>query len=191
MKKITKAQWLSITWCAFVVISGICLIILCIDSYNEEVAYREQARAEMRRLQEQVHETELYLQETKEYWSKVQHFLDGLNILPEQTVTYYAPYDSRGLCHNGNPNSTATGTKPKEGTMAVNPAVIPYGAEIMIVYKDGTVERGRAEDTGGMIRASRSKVDVFRWTHDEAMRDGKKEATVVWVKDGSVGLPGR
>ena len=121
------------------------------------------------------------IEEVQQSQAEVKAFFDRLNILPEQTVTYYAPYDSRGLCHDGTPNTTATGTKPRPGTMAVNPAVIPYGAEIAVIYRDGTVERGRAEDTGGMIRASRCKVDVFRWTHDEAVRDGKKDATVVWV----------
>lgn len=156
-------------------------VLVAINAILHEQAYREQSRAELQQMKLQLQETTQFIQETREHQERVQHFLDSLNILPEQTVTYYAPYDSRGLCHNGNPNSTATGANPREGTMAVNPAVIPYGAEIMIVYKDGTVERGRAEDTGGMIRASRSKVDVFRWTHDEAMRDGKKEATVVWI----------
>jgi 3D (Asp-Asp-Asp) domain-containing protein len=122
------------------------------------------------------------LEEAKLFRIQIKQFLDKLNIEPEQTITYYAPYDNKsGICSDGNPNNTATGAKPKEGTMAVNPAVIPYGAEIALIYKDGRIERGRAEDTGGAIRASRSKVDVFRWTHEQAIKDGKREATAVWI----------
>jgi 3D (Asp-Asp-Asp) domain-containing protein len=135
----------------------------------------EQRTAELKQIRQE-------LEEAKLFRIQVRQFLDKLNIEPEQTVTYYAPYDNKsGICSDGNPNSTATGTKPKEGTMAVNPAVIPYGAEIALIYKDGRIERGRAEDTGGAIRASRSKVDVFRRTHAEAIKDGKKEATAIWI----------
>jgi len=140
-----------------------------------------QMKLQLEDVTQTMEEAKRRIEEVQQSQAEVKAFFDRLNILPEQTVTYYAPYDSRGLCHDGTPNTTATGTKPRPGTMAVNPAVIPYGAEIAVIYRDGTVERGRAEDTGGMIRASRCKVDVFRWTHDEAVRDGKKEATVVWV----------
>ena len=163
-------------------------VLVGINARLHEQAYREQSRTEIRQMKLQLEDVTQTMKEAKRRIEEVQQsqaevkaFFDRLNILPEQTVTYYAPYDSRGLCHDGTPNTTATGTKPRPGTMAVNPAVIPYGAEIAVIYRDGTVERGRAEDTGGMIRASRCKVDVFRWTHDEAVRDGKKEATVVWV----------
>lgn len=97
-------------------------------------------------------------------------------------VTAYSPYDNvSGMENDGNPNKTATGTKPRPGTIAVDPKVIPYGSKIIIVYEDGTVEHGVAEDCGGLIKGN--VIDVFRQTHKEAVKHGRREATVIWYND--------
>ncbi len=97
-------------------------------------------------------------------------------------VTAYSPYDNvSGMCNDDNPNKTATGTKPRPGTIAVDPKVIPYGSKIIIVYEDGTVEHGIAEDCGGLIKGN--VIDVFRQTHKEAVKHGRREATVIWYND--------
>lgn len=96
-------------------------------------------------------------------------------------ISAYAPYDDRNYINSdGTPNSTATGTKPGPGTFAVDPNIIPYGSEVIILYPDGTVERGRAEDTGGAIKNYR--IDVFRHTYASAIKFGMKDATVIWYK---------
>ena len=96
-------------------------------------------------------------------------------------MTAYSPYDNvSGIENDGNPNSTATGTVPKEGTMAVDPRVIPYGSTIIVVYEDGSVEFGTAEDCGGAIKGKR--VDVFRRTYKETVKFGVRKATVIWFK---------
>lgn len=97
-------------------------------------------------------------------------------------VTAYAPYDNVGGMENdGNPNVTATGTKPRPGTIAVDPKVIPYGSEIVVIYNDGYVERGIAEDCGGLIKGN--IIDVFRHTYKEATHHGRQEATVIWYSN--------
>jgi 3D (Asp-Asp-Asp) domain-containing protein len=97
-------------------------------------------------------------------------------------VTAYSPYDNvSGMENDGNPNTTATGTKPRPGTIAVDPKIIPYGSKIIIVYEDGTVEYGVAEDYGGLIKGN--VIDVFRQTYKEAIKHGKREATVIWYND--------
>ena len=97
-------------------------------------------------------------------------------------VTAYSPYDNvSGMENDGNPNKTATGTKPRPGTIAVDPEVIPYGSKIIIVYEDGTVEHGIAEDCGGLIKGN--VIDVFRQTYKEAIEHGRREATVIWYND--------
>src|SRR5690606_34351907 len=97
-------------------------------------------------------------------------------------VTAYSPYDNvSGMENDGNPNKTATGTKPRPGTIAVDPKVIPYGSKIIIVYEDGTVEYGVAEDCGGLIKGN--VIDVFRQTYKEAIEHGRREATVIWYND--------
>ncbi len=100
-------------------------------------------------------------------------------------VTAYSPYDDRnGLNSQGDPSKTSIGATPREGTIAVNPEIIPYGSTIVILYEDGTIETGRAEDTGGALRVPGNKqVDVFRRTFDEAMRHGVKSAVVLWNKE--------
>ena len=97
-------------------------------------------------------------------------------------VTAYSPYDNVSSMENdGNPNTTATGTKPRPGTIAVDPKVIPYGSKIIIIYEDGTVEHGIAEDCGGLIKGN--VIDVFRQTYKEAIEHGRREATVIWYND--------
>ncbi len=97
-------------------------------------------------------------------------------------VTAYSPYDNvSGIENDGNPNVTATGTKPRSGTIAVDPKVIPYGSKIIIIYEDGTVEHGIAEDCGGLIKGN--IIDVFRQTYKETVKHGRREATVIWFND--------
>lgn len=95
------------------------------------------------------------------------------------TVTAYAPYDNvSGIENDGNPNITSIGKKPRKGTFAIDPRVIPYGTKIKIVYSDGAVEEGVAEDCGGAIKGNR--IDVFRHTYKETTQFGKRSATVYW-----------
>jgi len=51
---------------------------------------------------------------------------------------------------------TATGTKPKWGTIAVDPKVIPYGTKVYIPQFDMVFT---AEDCGGAIKGN--KIDIF------------------------------
>lgn len=80
---------------------------------------------EIQRLQEQIEESRIWRE-------GVQNWLDSLNIIPAVGISYYAPLDPaaiKGMCHDGDPTSTATGTYPRIGTMAVDPAVIPLAAD--------------------------------------------------------------
>lgn len=105
-------------------------------------------------------------------------FNDGVKVA-EFKISAYSPYDDKNYINSdGSPNSTATGTKPGPGTFAVDPTVIPYGSKITIIYPDGTIERGVAEDTGGAIKNNR--IDVFRWTFDGAIEFGMQDAVVLW-----------
>ena len=90
-------------------------------------------------------------------------------------VTAYAPLDNRsGICADGDPTVTSTGTYPERGTVAVNPQIFAYGTEF---YIDG-YGYGKALDTGGAIRRVDNKIDVVVDTYEEAMKWGVKE---VWV----------
>lgn len=76
---------------------------------------------------------------------------------------------------------TATGTRPKLGTIAVNPDIIPYGSEIWVKgYGYGT-----AQDTGAFRNypAPRNNaIDLWFNTESEAKRWGSKYNMTILVK---------
>lgn len=91
-------------------------------------------------------------------------------------ITYYCSCES--CCGPGGGRVTASGTTPKVGrTVAVNPAVIPYGTKLKIGGKEGYV----AEDTGGGIGTYH--IDIFCNSHQEALNAGvgyKKVYAIKW-----------
>lgn len=92
-------------------------------------------------------------------------------------VTAYAPFDNvSGICSDGNPSSTSTGTYPSWGTVAVNPKIIPYGS---ILYIEG-YGWGRAEDTGSAIRTRTDLIDVYFDTHKAACSWGRRKGINVY-----------
>lgn len=67
---------------------------------------------------------------------------------------------------------TATGTRPRVGTVAVDPRVIPLGTRL---YVEG-YGYGRAEDVGSAIKGDR--IDVYFNSESEARRWGKRRVKV-------------
>jgi len=133
-----------------------------------------QLQNEVKQLQNEVNELTAHIETLRQVTEK--YTVDTFQ------VTAYSPYDNvSGMENDGNPNKTATGTKPRPGTIAVDPKVIPYGSKIIIIYEDGTVEYGVAEDCGGLIKGN--IIDVFRQTYKEAVKHGRREATVIWYND--------
>lgn len=109
---------------------------------------------------------------------RVEEFEDQFEIF-EFEATGYSPFDDRtGLNHDGSPNVTATGTRPRPGVVAVNPKIIPYGT---IMYIEG-YGWGIAEDTGGAIRKRTDLIDLFFYTHDEAYAWGRRTVKVLFRK---------
>lgn len=92
------------------------------------------------------------------------------------TVTAYAPFDNKsGICNDGNPNKTSTGTRPGWGTVAVNPNRFPYGTKF---YIEG-YGYGIASDTGGAMRRDSNKIDVYMDTYEQTRNWGVKEIEVI------------
>ncbi|QNO14946.1 hypothetical protein HYG86_09245 [Alkalicella caledoniensis] len=91
-------------------------------------------------------------------------------------VTAYSPRDNiSGICTDGNPEITASGTSPKVGTVAVNPKIIPYGTRLIIPgYGLST-----AEDTGAAIRARINLIDIYMDSHQEAIKWGRQNLKVL------------
>lgn len=90
--------------------------------------------------------------------------------------TGYAPLDPQaavGMCHDGDPTTTRTGTFPSHGTVAVDPELIPLGEPLWVEgYGWAT-----AEDTGGAVTGR--TVDLFFPTIRQANRWGRENVTVV------------
>lgn len=73
---------------------------------------------------------------------------------------------------------TASGTRAKYGTVAVDPRVIPLGTRMYIESADGSFVYGYcvAEDTGGAIKGN--KVDLFFNSYNECMQFGRRNVNV-------------
>ena len=93
-------------------------------------------------------------------------------------ATAYTP-TAGGINSDDNPQVTSTMKPAKEGVIAVNPQVIPYGSEVMIIV-DGTVIRGQALDTGGAMRQNPKQVDILMEDIKEAKKWGRKEAHIIY-----------
>ena len=88
-------------------------------------------------------------------------------------ITYYCDERTDHIC--GGSGVTASGAPTEVGTtIAVDPSVIPYGAE---VYIEGIGHR-TAQDRGGAV--NNKHIDVLVQTHDEALALGTTYKDV-WV----------
>ena len=90
----------------------------------------------------------------------------------------YAPHDLNaveGMCHDGDPSTTFSGTYPTPGrTLAVDRDIIPMGSEVEIMGLDGGYI---AEDIGGAIKGYR--IDICMETQQEALDWGRQEVTIL------------
>ncbi len=68
---------------------------------------------------------------------------------------------------------TATGTRPKWGTIAVDPTVIPYGTKVYIPKFDMVFT---AEDCGGAIKGN--KIDIFMNSKNESYTWGRRNIEI-------------
>ena len=97
------------------------------------------------------------------------------------TATAYHP-PTGGINSDSDPTVTATGKPAKEGIIAVNPDVIPYGSQVMIIHED-TVIRGVAEDTGGAMKRNPHQVDILMESQEKAMEWGRKDAHIIYWEE--------
>ena len=106
-------------------------------------------------------------------------FVENANVIPGCKITHYCAEPYKHICGTGDA-LTSTGVPVTAGwTCAVDPSVIPYGAEVMVDY-GGTVEFWKAQDCGGAIKGNH--IDLAVETHSEAEELGVKYATVYWME---------
>ena len=76
---------------------------------------------------------------------------------------------------------TASGRKATPYvSVAVDPDVIPLGADVLVDYGDGEIHYYRADDTGGAVKGNH--IDLCVGSHQEAIELGVKTVTVWWVQ---------
>lgn len=108
---------------------------------------------------------------------------DGIIRLPTGEVLTYTKvmtslataYCTKGL--------TATGTQAREGAVAVDPEVIPYGTRMFIVSKDGEYVYGiaTAEDCGSKEHIYDTRIDLHYDTYEACIQFGARYCRVYFL----------
>lgn len=97
--------------------------------------------------------------------------------LDDVLVTHY---DCCLECCGKTDGITASGVMATPGvTVAVDPDVIPLGADVLVDYGDGEIQYYRADDVGGAVKGNH--IDLCVQSHEEAVELGRRTATVWWV----------
>lgn len=111
---------------------------------------------------------------------------DGYITLPTGEVLTYTHTDTveaTAYTHTdaGCNMTTATGTRVRWGTVAVDPSRIPYGTRMFIVSNDGTFTYGiaTAEDCGGDIKGDR--MDLYMPTYQQCRAFGRRRCTLYFL----------
>lgn len=103
-----------------------------------------------------------------------------------EATAYCSCYECCGK-HPGNKwyGITATGTRAKVGTIAVDPRVISLGTKVYIegLYGANNYGYAVAEDTGGAIKGN--IIDLYFNTHSETVAWGRQQVRVYILKDAS------
>ena len=98
--------------------------------------------------------------------------------LDNVTVTRY---DCCVECCGKADGITASGVRATPGvTAAVDPAVIPLGADVLVDYGDGMLHYYRADDTGSGVVGN--CIDLCVADHQTAVQLGRRTATVWWCE---------
>lgn len=86
-------------------------------------------------------------------------------------------YKSNASAYSGH-STTSTGQKPKWGTIAVDPKVIPYRTKVYIPYFNKTFI---ANDCGGAIKGT--KIDIFMNSRKECYKFGRRNIEIIVLND--------
>lgn len=98
--------------------------------------------------------------------------------LDNVTVTHY---DCCVECCGKADGITASGVRATpDVTVAVDPAVIPLGADVLVDYGDGEICYYRADDTGSGVVGNH--IDLCVADHQTAVQLGRRTATVWWTE---------
>lgn len=107
---------------------------------------------------------------------------DGIIMLPTGEVLSYTRviHSKATAYYNAYNRTTATGTEPRVGAIAVDPRVIPYGTRMFIISEDGEYIYGiaTAEDCGSKDHIVGTRIDLFYETKEECIQFGVRDCLV-------------
>lgn len=153
-----------------------------IDMVEDEIKRIEEEKVAQELEQERLNliEQKEHRQRTKTLSASRGDFEGRKYRIEKLIVTAYAPFDNKsGICNDGDPTKTSTGTRPDWGTIAVNPKRFPYGTKF---YIEG-YGYGVGFDTGGAMRKNSNKIDIYMDTYEQAISWGKREIEVIVFED--------
>lgn len=106
--------------------------------------------------------------------------LDGPAVVDGVPSSYTAVYTGRATGYSASRGRGASGLGLHYGTVAVNPALIPYGTKLYITSTDGRFIYGYAiaTDTGGALLDGSALVDLFYESYSEALMNGVQQVNV-------------
>lgn len=167
------ATWKTLTYAAMVAAIVIEVIaILAVHAAGADTAPGPAASAAVPELQVVTAIQEDYENECIEAALLAQaHVIEGC------VVTHY---DCCVECCGKDDGITASGVRATPGvTVAVDPNVIPLGADVLVDYGDGEIHYYRADDLG----PAGNHIDLCVASHDEALQLGRRTATVYWAAE--------
>lgn len=98
-----------------------------------------------------------------------------------KTVSYKKVLTGSGTAYTARAGAkTSTGKTVREGLVAVNPNIIPYGTRLYITTTDGSWTYGYAvaADTGGALRSGSALVDLFYSSESKCRQFGRRQVKV-------------
>lgn len=100
--------------------------------------------------------------------------------IDECRITYYCCEKRPHICNAGPPYKTASGKTPRVGMCAADD--IPLGSTVMVDWDDdGEIDEWLVcEDRFG--GKQKNHIDIVVETHSEALKLGRRTATVSWCK---------
>ncbi len=109
--------------------------------------------------------------------------MTGPEIVNGVPSSYSAVYTGRATGYSSSRGRGASGLGLHYGTVAVNPAVIPYGTKLYITSTDGKFVYGYAiaTDTGGSLLNGGALVDLYYESYGEALLNGVQQVNVYVV----------
>ena len=109
--------------------------------------------------------------------------LEGPEVVNGVPSSYSAVYTGRATGYSSKGGRVASGLGLHYGTVAVNPAIIPYGTKLYITSTDGRFVYGYAiaTDTGGALMNGSALVDLYYETYTESLMNAVQQVNVYVV----------